>query len=126
MDARGRRIGDVRARRFVPLGTLERLDELEATLSANCRAFGSITNVADTPTARAWQAISRAAHDLPEAYPHRLFIIDLAQTGVVAIHLLKRHKLNKMQAHRAFERFLAEHDMDAFRGLLVGGPTRGR
>ena len=97
---------------------------MEAQLAANARAFGTETNLANTPTARAWQAISRAAHDLPPTYKHRLFLVDLAQTGVIAKFLLRRHKIGESAGRGAFERFLTEHDMSHFRGLLVRGMVR--
>ena len=97
---------------------------IEAQLAANAKTFGTITNLADTPTARAWQAISRAANDLPPGYRHRGFLVDLAQTGVIAGYLLRRHKLRESAARGAFERFLAERGMGEFRNLLIRGPVR--
>ena len=99
-------------------------EDLERTLLENARTFGTETNLANTPTARAWQAVSRAANDLPPTYKHRLFLIDLAQTGCVAKFLLQRYKLGESAARGAFERFLAEHGMAHFRGLLVRGKVR--
>ena len=126
-DWGGRKDGR-RFRRYVTFSQIQpdATDEqaIEAQLAANAKTFGTMTNLADTPTARAWQAISRAAHDLPPTYKHRVFLIDLSQTGVIAGFLLRRHKLRESAARGCFERFLAEHGMSEFRNLLVRGPVR--
>ncbi len=122
----GGRANGKRFRRYVTLPAEQAEQDLEVQLAANARTFGTITNLADTPTARAWQAISRAANDLPPDYRHRVFLIDLAQTGVVASYLLRRHKLREGEARGVFKRFLLAHGMGDFQGLLVRGPVRER
>ena len=128
-DWGGRRDG-VRFKRYVTFSQIQpdatEEQAIEAQLAANAKTFGTMTNLADTPTARAWQAISRAANDLPPAYKHRGFLVDLAQTGVIAGFLLRRHKLRESAARGCFERFLAERGMGEFRNLLVRGPVRPR
>lgn len=118
----------VKLKKFISLADEGMSDEDEQRLSMqlaeNARTFGSLTPVADTPTARAWQAISRAANDLPEGYRGRSFLIDLAQTGVVASYLLRRHKLTRRRAIAMFDRFLLEHGMGDIHDVLVRGPVR--
>lgn len=97
--------------------------DVEAMMEANARAFGGHTSFAATPTAIAWRNISHAAHDLAEDYPHRVFLIDLAQVGCIARYLLARHRLSWKLANAAFHCFLEDVGMEAYRGLLVSGPT---
>lgn len=129
---RGPRIGKLRRSRFVsfsqvaPLQSEQEMDELEHVMAESAKTFALDHNIADTPTARAWRAISRQAHDLPADYKHRAFLIDLAQVGTVAEYLLRRHKLTRRRAIWAFDKFLLEHGMGDFHGLLVRGPVRPR
>lgn len=98
--------------------------DVEAMMEANVRTFGTYTNVADTPTAVAWRTLSKAAHDLPLDYRHRLFLIDLAQVGCVAGYLLRRHRITRRVATWAFRGFLEDIGLPDYHGLLVQGPAR--
>ena len=90
---------------------------IEAQLAANAKTFGTITNLADTPTARAWQAISRAANDLPQGLstsglPRR----PGANGSNCGLPAARRHKLREERGgEEAFERFLSrERGMGSF------------
>lgn len=98
------------------------IDE-QAMMAANAEVFGTYTNVADTPTAVAWRVISKCANDLPLDYPHRLFLIDVAQVGCVALYLLQRHRMTRRVALATFARFLDAHGLDTYHGILVQGPV---
>lgn len=131
-DRGPRRQDGMRMRKFVTLSELKPANpaeeaDLEQRIEENARVFGlESIHLSDTPTARAWQAISRHAHDLPVTYKHRSFLVDLAQTGVVAEFLLRRHKLTRRAAIWAFDKFLVENGMENFQDVLVRGPVRPR
>ena len=113
-----------RGRREIPVHTEEGDVDVAGMMAWNADVFGTYTNLADTPTAVAWRNISKAAHDLPETYRGRLFLIDLAQVGCLAGYLLKRHKMTWRDAHWTFHRFLEDARLVGYKGILVNGPTK--
>jgi hypothetical protein len=121
--------------------------DVDWSLEVNARIFGGELATSDLPEAQAWRALSAAAHELPEGWrgaplPEgwsrgaaggllpknhpggRGFIIDVCQTGCIALHLLQRHKLTRGWARKLWRDFVAQAQMPEAQRLLVKGHVR--
>lgn len=117
--------------------------DVDWSLEVNARIFGGELETSDLPEAKAWRALSVAAHELPrgwrgEPITHpggwrlppghpggRAFIIDACQTGCIALHLLQRHKLTRGWARKFWRDFVAQAKMPEAERLLVNGCVEG-
>lgn len=120
--------------------------DVDWSLEINARIFGGEMAASDLPEAKAWRALSVAAHKLPRgwrgeplnevraitggALPKghpggRQFIIDVCQTGCIAYHLLQRHKLTRGWARKLWRDFVAQAKMPEAERLLVRGNVGG-
>lgn len=118
-------------------------EELSWSLEMNARIFGGSLAASDLPEAKAWRALSVAAHELPRGWRGeplppggnntrlpkghaggRQFIIDVCQTGCIALHLLQRHKLTRGWARKLWRDFVAQAKMPEAQRLLVKGHVK--
>lgn len=114
--------------------------DIDWSLEMNARIFGGELETSDLPEAKAWRALSVAAHELPHGWRGeplmrwrlppghpggRSFIIDVCQTGCIALHLLQRHKLTRGWARKFWRDFVAQARMPEAERLLVNGCLEG-
>lgn len=132
------------SRRLLSEGSDEGASDIDWSLEVNARIFGGEMGTSDLPEAKAWRDLSVAAHELPQGWRGvplrenynrdrqlskghpggRQFIIDICQTGCIAPHLLRRHKLTRAWARRLWRDFIAQAEMPEASRLLVKGHVK--